>query len=350
MSEEHPAGHGEPPGHRHDGMHEHDHPDTHDHPTGLRGVLYEIFRPHSHDAADSLDTALKSSEQGIRAVKISFLILLATSIIQLGIVAVTGSVSLLADTIHSFSDALTSIPLFLAFKLSQRPSNRRYTYGYGRAEDLAGIFIIVMIAGSALVAGWQAIERLIDPQPITHLWVLFTAGIVGFLGNEVVALYRIREGKTIGSAALVADGYHARTDGFTSLAVAFGAIGVALGFPRADPIVGLLISVAIFVVLASATKQVYARLMDAVDPKIVGEIEHQSEHVDGVITVSNVRVRWVGHRLSTDLTIEVDGTQNVARGHEIATAVRTRLTSTVAHLDEATVHVHESAHAEHAHS
>ena len=258
MSDHHdhePLASGDPEDHA--ATHAHDHPHEHDHPTGFRGVIEGIFRPHSHDAADSIDTALESSERGIRAVRISFLVLFLTSIAQLVLVVVTGSVALLADTIHNFSDALTAIPLFLAFKLSRRPSNPRYTYGYGRAEDLAGIFVILMIAISAVIAGWEAINRLIHPEPLSNLGVLFAAGLVGFAGNELVALYRIREGNAIGSAALVADGYHARTDGFTSLAVAFGAIGVWLGFERADPIVGLMISVAIFVVLKSAAKQVY---------------------------------------------------------------------------------------------
>ena len=226
--------------------------------------MLEIFRPHSHDAADSIDAALESDQRGIRAVKISFAALMVTALVQLLIVVVTSSVALLADTIHNFSDALTAIPLFIAFRLGRRAANQRYTYGYRRAEDLAGLFVLAMIAISAVVAGWQAIDRLIHPRELEHLGVLFAAGLVGFIGNELVALYRIREGHAIGSAALVADGYHARTDGFTSLAVALGAVGVWAGFDRADPIVGLIISIAIFAVLRGAARQVYYRLMDAV--------------------------------------------------------------------------------------
>jgi cation diffusion facilitator family transporter len=234
--------------------HDHDHGDDHDHATGLRGFVLSIFKPHSHDAADSVDSALESSKEGIRALKISLLALGATAFAQLAVVFLTGSVALLADTIHNFSDALTAVPLWFAFVLARRSPTRRYTYGYGRAEDLAGVFIVAMIAFSAVVAGWESVHRLLDPQPITNVGAVLAAGVLGFAGNEAVAVYRIRVGRKIGSAALVADGLHARTDGFTSLAIAAGAIGVMPGYPLADPIVGLLITVAILVVLRGAAR------------------------------------------------------------------------------------------------
>lgn len=319
----------------------------HEHQGGLRGALLEIFRPHSHDAANSLDSTLEASERGIRAVKLSFAALMVTALIQVVVVVVTGSVALLADTIHNFSDALTAIPLFLAFRLSRRPANRRYTYGYRRAEDLAGMFVIAMIALSAVVAGWQAIERLVHPRPLDNLGVLMIAGLVGFVGNEAVALYRIREGTAIGSAALTADGYHARTDGFTSLAVAIGAVGVWAGFERADPIVGLLISVAIFAVLRGAAVQIYLRLMDAVDPSIVDRVEAVAAATTGVAKVETPRVRWLGHRLVADLTIAVGGDLAVRQGHATAEEVRHRLLHQVAHLDEVHVHVDPTDHDSH---
>ena len=260
------------PGHSHD----------HEHPAGLRGFVLSLFRPHSHDAADSVDSALEASAEGIRAVKISLVALGVTAIAQLIVVLITGSVALLADTIHNFSDALTAIPLWIAFVLSRRAANRRYTYGYGRAEDLAGVFIVVMIALSSILAAYESIRRLVDPQPITHAWVVLAAGLIGFAGNELVAVYRIRVGNKIGSAALVADGLHARTDGFTSLAVVFGAIGVMAGFPLADPIVGLLITVAILAVLRGAARDIYRRLMDAVDPDLVDAAEAALREVPGV--------------------------------------------------------------------
>jgi cation diffusion facilitator family transporter len=306
----------------------------------VRGALSEIFRPHSHDAADSIDTALEASSRGIRAVWISFVALLVTAVAQLAIVLWTGSVALFADTIHNFSDALTAVPLFIAFRLSRRPPDRRFTFGYGRAEDFAGLFIIAMITLSAVVAAWDAIDRLVHPRSIEHLWVLFAAGVIGFAGNELVALYRIREGNAIGSAALIADGHHARTDGFTSLAVAVGALGVAAGFPRADPIAGLVISIAIFAVLIGAARQIYERLMDAVDPALVHRLEHEALEVRGVLDVSEPRVRWVGHRLTAELTAMVASGLSVGEGHEIAAALEEHLRSQIGHLDSVTVHVH----------
>ena len=175
--------------------------------------------PHSHDAADSVDSALESSAIGIRAVKISLVALGVTALAQAVIVVLSGSVALAADTIHNFSDALTAVPLWIAFALGTRAATRRYTYGFGRAEDLAGLFVVAMIALSAVVAGYEAVTRLFHPTQIEHVGWVAAAGLVGFIGNELVALYRIRVGRRIGSAALVADGLHARTDGFTSLAV-----------------------------------------------------------------------------------------------------------------------------------
>ena len=189
------------------------------------------------------------------------------------IVLISGSVALLADTIHNFSDALTAIPLWIAFALGTKAATRRYTYGFGRAEDIAGLFVIAMITLSAIIAGIESIRRLINPVSIQHVGWVAAAGLVGFIGNELVAVYRIRVGRQIGSAALIADGLHARTDGFTSLAVLIGAGGVALGFPLADPIIGLIITVAILAVLRGAVRDIFRRLMDGVDPALVDTAE-----------------------------------------------------------------------------
>ena len=335
--------------HDHDaGGHDHHEHDDHSHRSGWLGAighgLSEFFGMHSHDPADSVDSALETSSRGIRALKISFGVLMVTAVIQAGIVVLTGSVALLADTIHNFSDALTAVPLFVAFRMGRRSPNRRYTYGYRRAEDLAGLFVVLMILLSAILAAWESVERLIDPRPIQYVGVVFTAGIVGFLGNELVALYRIRVGRQIGSAALVADGHHARVDGFTSLAVAAGAAGVWMGFDLADPIVGIIVSIAILGVLRAAARDIYRRLMDAVDPDLVEEIEREALQVAGVRGIGRCQVRWMGHRLRTDLEVEVDGDLTVERGHHIAEHVRDRLIQTVAHLDDVHVHVDPIGH------
>jgi cation diffusion facilitator family transporter len=346
------SGHWHPPADDHGGPHDagpghgnvqrpaDDH--DHQHPSGLKGFLQSLLRPHSHDAADSVDSALEASAEGIRAVKISLLALGVTAVAQLIVVLITGSVALLADTIHNFSDALTAIPLWIAFVLSRRPANRRYTYGYGRAEDLAGVFIVAMIALSSILAAYESIRRLINPQPITHAWVVLVAGLIGFAGNELVAIYRIRVGNRIGSAALVADGAHARTDGFTSLAVVLGAIGVMAGLPLADPVVGALITVAILSVLRGAALDIYRRLMDAVDPDLVDAAEAALREVPGVRNVDSVQLRWIGHRVRAETALTVDDTLSVVQAHTIADEAHHRLIHRVPRLDEATVHVNPS--------
>lgn len=301
------------------------------------GAIKEIFVPHSHDAADSVDTALESSAKGIRATKISLVALMVTAIAQVAIVALTGSVALLADTIHNFSDALTSIPLWIAFIIGRRAATKTYTYGYRRAEDLSGLFIIAMIAFSAFLAGWESIQRLIDGREVENLWLVGAAGVVGFLGNELVALYRMRVGKQIGSAALIADGYHARTDGLTSLAVVVGAIGVGLGFPAADPIIGLVITVAILFVLKDAGTKVFRRLMDGVEPEIVDNVESVAMSVTGVEGVDRLRVRWVGHRLDANLRISVSDGLSFAEAHAVTAAVETAILTGVSKLDSVVV-------------
>jgi len=316
-----------------------DHDHDHQHPSGLKGFVLSLFRPHSHDAADSVDSALEASTEGIRVVKISLFGLGVTAVAQLVVVLLTGSVALLADTIHNFSDALTAIPLWVAFVLGRRAANRRYTYGYGRAEDLAGVFIVAMIGLSAILAAYESVRRLIDPQPITYAWVVLAAGLIGFAGNELVAEYRIRVGNKIGSAALVADGLHARTDGFTSLAVVFGAIGVMAGFPLADPIVGLLITVAILFVLRSTAQDIYRRLMDAVDPDLVDAAEAALRDVPGVRSVDSVQLRWIGHRMRAETTLTVDDALSVVRAHHIADEAHHQLIHRVPRLTDATVHV-----------
>jgi cation diffusion facilitator family transporter len=306
--------------------------------TSVWGRLRHAVTPHSHDSADRLDTALETSKRGIRTLIWSFAALFVTAVAQLVIVLFTGSVALLGDTIHNFADALTALPIGIAFILGRRVATRRYTYGLGRAEDLAGLVVVLIIAASAAFAGYESVLRLIDPQPVSHLWVVAAAGVIGFAGNEIVARFRISVGREIGSAALVADGLHARTDGFTSLAVVLGAGGVALGFPLADPIIGLGITVAILFVLRDAAKEVFRRLMDAVDPATVDLVEHTARETSGVLGAGDVRVRWIGHTLRAELAVTVEAALSVEDAHRIAHDVEHRLVHAVPRLSSAVVH------------
>ena len=307
--------------------HHHDHPHDHHH-EGIGG--------HTHDM---LDYSVLDSERGIWAVKWSFAGLMITALLQVFVVILSGSIALLADTIHNFGDAATAIPLGVAFMLAKSKPSKRFTYGYGRVEDLAGIIIVLIILFSALVAGYESISRLLHPQKVGHLYAVFAASIIGFLGNEVVAIFRIKVGKEIGSAALVADGYHARVDGWTSLAVLFGALGVWLGYPLADPIIGLVITAAILVIVWQAAKQIFIRVLDGVDPKIIDEIEKTASKVEGVAEVSEVKARWIGHNLHTQLSIGVKSALSVGDGEEIAREVNHRLQTDVPHLSEAVINI-----------
>jgi cation diffusion facilitator family transporter len=280
----------------------------------------------------------------------SFVALFVTALGQLAVVVLTGSVALLGDTIHNFADALTAVPIGIAFLLGRRVVTRRYTYGLGRAEDLAGIVVVLVIAGSAVVAGYTAVDRLLNPRPVDHLWAVGIAGVAGFVGNELVARYRITVGRQIGSAALVADGLHARTDGFTSLAVVLGAVGVGLGFPLADPIIGLVITVAILLVLRDGVSEVFRRLMDAVDPATVELLEHMATDVPGVFAAEQVRMRWIGHSLRAELAVTVDPALTVEHAHHIAHDVEHHLVHTVPRLTAAVVHTEPAGIAGSAHA
>jgi len=324
----------------HDSDHPHDHEPGHAHARGgLRDWLTHLFNPHAHSHhAAALDAAL-SNERGIRAVKVSFFALMATALFQVVIVAISGSVALLADTIHNFSDALTAVPLGLAFMLARRARNSRFTYGYGRAEDLAGALIVIMIFASAIEVFYQSVQKMLHPEPISNLGWVAVAAVVGFIGNELVALFRIRVGRQIGSAALVADGLHARIDGFTSLGVLAGAIGVWLGFPLADPLVGFAIGIAILVIVWGAAKDMWLRMMDAVDPAVTHLVEATARSVPGVMDVHDATIRWVGHRQRAELHIIVDCQMPTLHSHRIAEEVRHALFHALPALVDVTVHV-----------
>jgi cation diffusion facilitator family transporter len=305
-----------------------EHPHVHPHGHGEYG--------HTHGA---VDPTIATSERGIWAIKWSFVGLMVTALLQLVVLLMSGSVALLSDTIHNFGDAATAVPLGIAFALTRLGVSRRFTFGYGRVEDLAGVVIVLIILFSAVVAGYQAVERLLNPQPVGLVWAVAAASLVGFIGNEAVAVFRIRVGREIGSAALVADGYHARTDGWTSLAVLAGAVGMWLGYPLADPIVGLLIAAAILVIVWQSGKAVFTRLLDGVEPAAIEEIRHAASHVPGVEDVSEVRARWLGHRLHAEVNVAVDPDLSVAEGHAIAREVNHQLLHHLSYLSGAVIHV-----------
>jgi cation diffusion facilitator family transporter len=278
--------------------------------------------------------------EGIRTVWIALGALAVTAILQVVIFVLSGSVALLADTVHNIGDMLNSVPLLLAFYLARRAPNRRYTYGYGRAEDVAGIVIVVSILFSAGYILWTSFGKLLDPEPLTHLPWVAAAAVVGFLGNELVALYQIRTGRKIGSASLIADGQHARIDGLTSLIVLVAVAGSALGFPIVDPLIGLVIGVAILFIARDATRQVWYRLMDAVDPAVITQI---GQYAGELADVSRVQARYVGHELHAELVIRFAETPTVTEEQDIIGQIRRLLHRYVKHLGQVTIEVEVDA-------
>jgi cation diffusion facilitator family transporter len=334
------------PGHGHEHGHGHGHPHP---PTRGWYRLTHLLTPHSHDSAERVDDALRTSSLGLRTVGWSFAVLSLTALVQLVVVLASGSVALLGDTIHNMADALTAVPLAVAFRLGNRPATRGYTYGLGRAEDLAGAVVVLVVTASALLAGYEAVHRLLHPEPITRLWAVAAAGLIGFVGNEMVARRRIGVGRRIGSAALVADGVHARTDSFTSLAVVLGAAGVALGLPLADSIIGLVIAAMILFVARDSARNVLRRLMDGVDPAAVSRAERTASEVPGVHAVTQPRLRWVGHALHAELAVAVDPKLTVTEAHRLAHQIEHALVHALPRLSSASVHTEPAVHAAEAH-
>lgn len=329
-------------GYAHDHSHDHRHAHDHVHQGRVLGRLQHTFA-HSHDVHEKVDAALETHERGIWALKWSLVGLGLTAIFQLIIVLLSGSTALLADTIHNFGDTTTAIPLWIAFALVRRGQTRRFTYGYGRVEDVAGVVIVGVIFFSACVAGYESIRKLIHPETVSHLWWVAAAAVIGFVGNEAVAVFRIRVGQEIGSAALIADGQHARVDGITSLAVLIGVLGVAIGVPILDPLVGLAITVAILFIVRDAAKAVFRRFLDGIEPGILAAVEHAPLHVPGVLGVENVRARWLGHKVHADLDVVVDHTLTVDNAAMISTEVKAALADHVPAFGDAVVAIMPNA-------
>lgn len=329
--------------HDHDHSHDHNHGHgDHQHSKGIRGWLSAVFHLHGHNhqhGALATERAFLDNQEGIRTVWLALAALTITSVLQVVIVAWSGSVALFADTIHNIGDGLNSIPLLIAFYLARRAATRRYTYGFGKAEDVAGIFIVLSIAISAGVVFYESFQKLINPEPMTNLGWVAAAAVIGFLGNEAVALLQIRTGRKIGSAALVADGLHARTDGVTSLAVLLAAGGTWLGLPILDPIIGLLIGIAILFITKDAIVTMWYRLMDAIEPAYIDRAEAIIARHPQVKDLNRLRMRWMGHRLHAEVHLAVDPHLPTVESHRIAEEVRHELFHQFPTLAEAVVHV-----------
>ncbi len=291
---------------------------------------------HSHGV---IDPSIVTHERGLWAVKWSFVALMITAVLQLAIVIFSNSIALLADTIHNFGDAATAIPLGIAFLFARRKPSKRFTYGYGRIEDLAGVVVVLLILFSAIVAAYESVNRFFHPQPVHHLMAVIIASILSFIGNEGVAIFRIKVGKEIGSAALIADGHHARIDGWSSLAVLVGAVGVWFGFPLADPLAGLVITMSILFIVWQSGKEIFTRMLDGVDPEVLHEVEHAAEHVEGVKEIGDIKARWVGHKLFVEMIIAVKNNASAQEGHEIAKEVRHQILHHLPHVGQVMIHV-----------
>ena len=325
--------------HSHGDHHSHGAHD-HSHDTGLLAKLKHALLPHAHDHADKIQSAEESSKEGIRTAWIGLAGMMATAIAQVVIVAISGSVALLADTIHNIGHAITTIPLVIAFQLGRKRPTKRYNYGYRRVEDLVGLFIGLIILVSVGYIFYEAIDALINPRDLNNLAWVFSAGIVGFLGNEMVAIYRIRAGKRINSATLIAEGQHARTDGLSSIGVVIGVVGIWLGFEQADAIMGFLIGLLVFGILVASMRPVFSRMLDGVEDGLTERLITVAKATPGVKSVDRVRARWAGHRMECDLSIQVDSNLNVLEAHAIAEATEHALLHAVPNMNGVVVHLH----------
>ncbi len=300
---------------------------------------------HDHDHSSAAGNLHDSGAEGIRATKVSLVGLGVTALLQAVIFLFSGSVALLSDTVHNLADAVTAIPLWVAFALGRRQPTRRYTYGFNRAEDVAGLLIVVGIGVSAALVIWESVRRLAEPRLMEHIPWVIAAGLVGVLGNELVARYRIMVGRDIGSEALIVDGHHARSDALTSLAVVAAGLGAAFDLAWVDPVAGLVVAAAILWILVRSTRRIARRVLDGIDPEIVDEVESTIREVSGVRGITDVRVRWHGHQLRIAASIAVDAELTVGAGHELAHVVEGVLQSQFSVPVNALVHVypHEEA-------
>ena len=323
--------------------HSHDHHHSSNPLAKLAAALHLPGFTHDHSHHDlAADRAFLDNQLAVRTVWIALVALGATTALQIVIYIASNSVALLADTVHNLGDALNSIPLLFAFYIARRAANKRYTYGYGRLEDIAGVFIVISIGFSAAYILYESVQRLLNPLPLKNLEWIALAALVGFVGNELVALMQIRVGRRIGSDAMIADGQHALIDGLTSLAVLIAVIGTLIGWPILDPIVGVVIALAIVGITWNAIKAVWYRMMDAVDPHLVEHVEAHARGVAGVEAVLTLRLRWVGHRMYGVIKVAVPADASLADSQDIAQAVQREANGVIPQLEELTVQVSAS--------
>jgi cation diffusion facilitator family transporter len=322
----------------------HEHQTESDHEQSDKTYSHE----REHDALNHDQDAHKhrhehGNQAGLRAVQISTAGMFCVAAIQFVIAWIGGSAGLFADALHNFGDVFTTLALWIAFVISNRAANQRYTYGYYRAEDLAGIFIVLVIIASASASAIESIQKLTSGNIPTQIYLGMAAALVGVAGNELLAQYKIAVGKRINSVPLIADGQHSRSDGLTSLAAFVGLVGVKLGLSKADPIAGIVITIVILTIVYSTSRSVLQRLLDAVDPRIVPSIIATANTIPGVEAVTDVRARWVGHLLHVVMNIEVDAELTLSKAHAIAEEVRHHLFHDIKGISEVVIHTDPSS-------
>jgi cation diffusion facilitator family transporter len=310
-------------------------------------------RHHGHDHS-VVDSEVVTNRRALRAVKVSTLALGATALLQFAIVAVSGSVALLSDALHNIGDAAGTLTLLVAFTVARRPSSDSYPYGWRRAEDLGGLVIVLAIAISAGLAGWESVRALLGEHSISNPGWAFAAAVAGIAGNEGVARYKIRVGNQIDSPALIADGQHARTDSLASAGAAVGIAGAWLGLPVLDPIAGLAITLAIVWILFDVGRPVLRRLLDAVEPDLIAGLHDVATAVEGVEGVHDVKARRAGRAVLVQLHIDLPPELPLRDAHAIAELVRHEIMHHDAQVAAVDVHVdpageHDEAHRDTAH-
>ena len=327
-------------GHSHSHSHDHSHQHSSNPLAKLAMALHLPGFTHDHSHHDlAADRAFLDNRLAVRTVWIALIALGLTTALQIVIYLASNSVALLADTVHNLGDALNSIPLLFAFYIARRAANKRYTYGYGRLEDIAGVFIVISIAFSAAFILIESVERLLNPLPLENLEWIALASLVGFVGNELVAIMQIRVGRRIGSDAMIADGQHALIDGLTSLAVLIAVIGTLIGLPILDPIVGVVIALAIVGITWNAIKAIWYRMMDAVDPHLAEHVEAHVLELEGVLAIETLRLRWVGHRMYGVMKVALPADTTLEASEEIVRAVQHEARHVIPQLEELTVEV-----------